>query len=121
MLPAKFLAGAIFGFAWAGLFVQYYLQHELLPQWEGRDITLIGTVDGLPSHFERGVGFTFAVERVLVQDSEMPVVPGRLSLAWYRQAAYAPSTPEEMAAANLPLIEAGSRWRVTVRLRRPPW
>ncbi|MFJ2990329.1 DNA internalization-related competence protein ComEC/Rec2 [Collimonas sp. NPDC087041] len=118
-LPLKFLVGAIFGFAWAGLFAQYYLRQELPTQWEGRDITLIGTVDGLPSHFERGVGFTFAVESVLEQDGEMPVVPERLSLAWYRPATQTSSAPGDMAEANLPLIEAGSRWRLTVRLKRP--
>jgi competence protein ComEC len=73
----------------------------------------------LPSHFEYGVGFTFAVECVLLQDSEIPVVFERLSFSWYRPAAYAPFRPEEMATANLPLIEVGSRWQVPVRLKRP--
>ncbi|WP_395824388.1 DUF4131 domain-containing protein [Collimonas sp.] len=70
-LSTKFIAGMLFGFAWAGLFAQYYLQQELPPEWEGRDITLIGVVDGLPSHFERGVSFTFAVERVLEQGGQI--------------------------------------------------
>ncbi|WP_335339740.1 DNA internalization-related competence protein ComEC/Rec2 [Collimonas arenae] len=118
-LSAKFLAGAIFGFAWAGLFAQYYLRQELPPQWEGRDITLIGTVDSLPSHFERGVGFTFAVEQVLARDGETPVVPERVSLAWYRPGTHTTAAPDDMDETNLSLLQAGSRWRLTVRLKRP--
>jgi len=52
-----------------------------------------------------------------VQDSEIPVVSECLSFTWYRPTAYAPFRPEEMATANLPLIEVGLRWQVPVRLK----
>jgi competence protein ComEC len=112
---ANLLAGALFGIAWAGLFAHYYLQHELAPEWEGRDITVIGTVDSLPAYFETGVRFTFAVEKVLDQDGESPVVPGRLALGWYQ------TTGQQLSAqtrAKTP-IQAGARWQLTVRLKRP--
>ncbi len=106
---ANLLAGALSGIAWAALFAQYYLQHELPPAWEGRDITVIGTVDSLPSYFESGARFTFAVEKVLDQDGVSPIVPKRLALAWY-----------QTAGQPLPVqVQPGARWQLTVRLKRP--
>ena len=102
------LAGALFGFAWAGLFAQYYLRHELPPAWEGRDIAVIGTVDSLPSYSESGVRFTFAVEKVLDQDGQPPPVPRRLALGWY-----------QAENGEQPRVQAGARWQLTVRLKRP--
>ncbi|MDB5765952.1 MAG: rec2 [Collimonas fungivorans] len=102
------LAGALFGFAWAGLFAHYYLRHELPPAWEGRDITVIGTIDSLPSYSESGVRFTFAVEKVLDQDGQPPPVPQRLALGWY-----------QADEGEQPRVQAGARWQLTVRLKRP--
>ncbi|MFC5475406.1 DNA internalization-related competence protein ComEC/Rec2 [Paraherbaspirillum soli] len=117
-MPALLLCGALFGFSWAALFAQHYLQQELPPAWEGRDVTVIGTVDSLPSHVEQGVRFTFAVEKVLPQDGVLPTIPSRLSLAWYRGFAQAgrPSSAAAMVPAG---IEPGARWQLTVRLKRP--
>ncbi|NVD73484.1 hypothetical protein HUX88_23515 [Duganella sp. BJB1802] len=39
---------------------------------EGRDFTLVGTIDNLPYSFDQGVRFSFAVGRVLVTNSENP-------------------------------------------------
>jgi len=108
---SNLLAGALFGIAWAALFAHYYLQHELPPAWEGRDITVIGTVDSLPAYFDAGVRFTFAVEKVLEQDGESPIVPRRLALGWYQNAGQ-----QLQAQAQ---IQAGARWQLTVRLKRP--
>ncbi|WP_371329091.1 ComEC/Rec2 family competence protein [Collimonas sp. OK607] len=103
------LAGALFGITWAALLAQYYLQHELPSAWEGRDISVIGTVDSLPSYFESGARFTFAVEKVLDQDGVSPIVPKRLALAWY-----------QTAGQPLPVqVQPGARWQLTVRLKRP--
>jgi competence protein ComEC len=105
---ANLLAGMLFGFAWAGLFAHYYLRHELPPAWEGRDITVIGTVDSLPSYSESGVRFTFAVEKALDQDGEAPLVPQRLALGWHQE-----KNGEEVR------LQAGARWQLSVRLKRP--
>ncbi|MEO6920704.1 MAG: DNA internalization-related competence protein ComEC/Rec2 [Collimonas sp.] len=108
---ASLLAGMLFGIVWAALFAHYYLRQELAPEWEGRNVTVIGTVDSLPSDFETGVRFTFAVEKVLEQDGESPVVPRRLALAWYRTG--------DQVQAPLSQLAAGARWQLTVRLKRP--
>lgn len=107
---ARLLCGMLAGFAWAGLFAQVYLARALPPQDEGRDIVLVGTIDSLPHHFERGVRFHFAVESV---DGETlpPHFPQRVALSWY--------TGFGAEAAPLPEVRPGERWRLTVRLRRP--
>lgn len=109
-------AGAVIGFSWAGLFASHYLSSELAKEWEGRDITLVGTIDSLPYYFEQGVRFDFAVERVLDADrqenEDMPVVPERLALSWYSA-----FRADEMQAVGK--IGPGERWQMTVRLRRP--
>jgi competence protein ComEC len=106
---ANMLAGALFGMAWAALFAQYYLRHELPEAWEGRDITVIGTIDSLPSHSESGARFVFAVEKVLDQDGVSPIVPKRLALFW-----------DQTAGQALPVqVQPGARWQLSVRLKRP--
>jgi competence protein ComEC len=73
----------LLGVVWASLCASRYLAHELPKEWEGRDITLIGTIDSLPGLAEQGVRFNFQVEQVMPLDGAMPVVPSRLALAWY--------------------------------------
>lgn len=107
--------GVALGFAWGALFAQHYLSQQLPAAWEGRDITLVGTVDGLPQRSEQGVRFTFAVEQVLPQNGVVAVIPSRLALAWYA------GFPSRMVPDdNLPrMLEPGERWQLTVRLQRP--
>lgn len=108
-LPAiLFLAG---GFFWAAAFAQWRLADALPREWEGRDIQLVGVVAELPQVSESGVRFAFDVEQVLTRDA---VVPERISLAWYKEGGR--STSDEAAA---PQINAGERWQLTARLKRP--
>ena len=102
----------LLGFLWAGALASYHLSQELPKEWEGRDITLIGTIDSLPIAFQQGVRFNFAVERVLAQDGMTPTVPGRLALSWY-------SAFNRDELQSVPQVQPGERWQLTVRLRRP--
>ncbi|HTH45669.1 MAG TPA: DUF4131 domain-containing protein, partial [Oxalicibacterium sp.] len=54
-VPLLALGGALAGFAWAALVAHHALSEELPAAWEGRDVTVIGTVDSLPDVFERGL------------------------------------------------------------------
>ncbi|HWW99379.1 DNA internalization-related competence protein ComEC/Rec2 [Collimonas sp.] len=110
-LAARLLAGFICGFVWAALFARHYLQQELAPEWEGRDVTVIGTIDSLPSYLDTGVRFNFAVEKVVQQGGEAPLIPCRLALAWYRNG--------DEAQAPQSHLTAGARWQLTVRLKQP--
>lgn len=108
-LPAiLFLVG---GFFWAAAFAQWRLADALPHEWEGRDIQLVGVVAELPQASESGVRFAFDVEQVLTRDA---VVPERISLAWYKEGGR--STSDE---AGAPQINAGERWQLTARLKRP--
>lgn len=111
-IPVLASCGAIAGFAWAGLFAQFYLAGELPKDWEGHDVTVVGTIDSLPYYFEQGVRFNFAVERIIDDANATPVVPSRLALSWYSA-----FRMEELQAVGK--VEPGERWQLTVRLRRP--
>ncbi len=108
-LAALFACGALAGFCWAGLYASLYLSQQLPREWEGRDITLVGTVDNLPYSFGRGVRFDFAVEQVLAPAAAAAVVPRHLALSWYA----------ESDAERSQSVRPGERWRLTVRLHRP--
>jgi competence protein ComEC len=105
-LAACWLAG---GFFWAAGLAQLRMADALPPEWEGRDIELIGVVSSLPQPYERSVRFEFDVEQVLTAGAH---VPSRIVLSWWGR------VPRDRAVA-LPDAHAGERWRFTVRLKRP--
>lgn len=111
-VPAYFASGLALGFAWAGLFAQNYLAQELPKEWEGRDLTLVGTIDSLPYYFQQGVRFNFAVERVAGHTDNIPDMPRRLALSWYSA-----FRMNELQAVGK--VQPGERWQLTVRLRKP--
>lgn len=104
------MAGLVSGFGYAGWRAESRLAEALPVAWEGEDIRLVGVVDDLPAASARGVRFAFAVERVLTPRA---VVPSRLSLSWYAQGR------DEDAEEEIPVVSAGERWTLTVRLKRP--
>lgn len=104
--------GGITGFIWAALFASQVLSEELPREWEGRDITVIGTVDSLPVRFEQGVRFNFLVERALDDGGPVAAIPSRLALSWYSGFL----RDDTQAVAD---VQPGERWQLTVRLRRP--
>jgi competence protein ComEC len=109
LLPA--LAGAFaIGFAYAAWRAELRLAAALPPAWEGEDISIVGVIDELPQSSERGVRFMFAVETVATPGA---AVPPRLSLAWYAE--WQTGGPVD----PLPVLCAGERWQLTVRLKRP--
>jgi len=114
---------AVCGFAWAAWLAQTRLADALSPEWEGRDIALVGVVASLPEQRERGVSFAFDVEQVLTPAAK---VPHRISLNLYRNNPFGSrdsstggSTSPAVKQAAIPQIHAGERWQLTVRLKRP--
>ena len=101
-------AGALCGFCWAALLAHVALAPQLARDDEGRDVTLVGTIDSLPYRFEQGVRFNFAVEQVV---GPSMTVPPRVVLAWYSGM----RDPALRAGA----VQPGERWQLTVRLQRP--
>jgi competence protein ComEC len=103
--------GIVAGSLWAALFAQRYLADELPRELEGREVTLIGTIDSLPYRFPQGVRFNFAVESAQVDGRATSLTPPKLALSWY---ASSRAEPEPVAE-----VQPGERWQLTVRLQRP--
>jgi competence protein ComEC len=102
-------AGALAGFAWAALLAHLALAQQLAKDDEGRDITLVGTVDSLPYRFEQGVRFNFRVEQVLAPAAA--AVPPLVALSWY--------AGFRGDVRQVGLVAPGERWQFTARLQRP--
>jgi competence protein ComEC len=101
-------AGLLLGYAWAALLAHQTLARELAPADEGRDLTVVGIVDSLPSRFDQGLRFNLLVERT---ETPGTTVPPRIALSWYADRRGESSLPSD--------IKPGERWRLTVRLQRP--
>jgi competence protein ComEC len=103
---AGLLPGLLLGYAWAALLAHLALAPRLAAADEGRDLQLIGIVDGLPARFEGGTRFNFRVEHALTAAATLPPL---VALSWYAGRDGAP----------LADVQPGQRWQLTVRLQRP--
>ncbi len=110
-LAALVVAAALLaGCGYAAWRAQVRMAEELPREWEGVDIEIVGVVADLPANSPQGTRFAFTVERVRTPGA---VVPSELSLAWF--------APVRPAATDdeVPVVHAGERWYLTVRLKRP--
>jgi competence protein ComEC len=111
-LPAALGAG----YLWAASLAQLRLDDRLAAGLEGKDLTIVGVVAGLPSVTEGVARFEFEPEA----GADGVRLPQRVRLAWYRSAQQQRRSGEdagEGAWAGAP--QPGERWRLTVRLKRP--
>ncbi|AZP14000.1 DNA internalization-related competence protein ComEC/Rec2 [Undibacterium parvum] len=107
------ILSAMLGFVWASLFATYYLSVQLPKEWEGRDITVIGVVSSLPHHFQQGLRFNFKIEQTLEDRTLAATLPKNIALAWY----FPPNSA--LSASEIGAPNAGERWQLTLRLKRP--
>ncbi len=94
------------GFLWAAALAAWRLAEALPPEWEQRDVEIVGVVADLPRSHEASTRFEFDVERVVAPEAP---VPGHIVLSWFR----------ERGEEAIPAVRAGERWRLMVRLKRP--
>jgi competence protein ComEC len=101
--------GALVGCGYAAWRAEARMAEALAIAHEGVDVALVGVVAGLPVARERGTRFLFHIERI---DTPGIGVPRRIALGWY---------PEFRQGVRIdpPAIEAGERWALTVRVKRP--
>lgn len=92
------LALFLFGLCWACVSAQWALDERLAPELDGQTLWLEGQVVGLPERREGVVRFQLADAQ-----ARRASLPGLLRLAWY----------------DGPVLRAGERWRLAVRLKRP--
>jgi competence protein ComEC len=96
----RLIGAFLIGIAWTCACAGWTLAQRLPPALEGAERVLEGRVLGLPQRDEEGQRFEFRIE------SGEPALQGRrVRVGWYGQAA--------------PAVEAGSRWRLALRLKRP--
>ena len=103
-------AALLTGCGYAAWRAQVRMAEELPREWEGVDVEIVGVVSDLPANSPQGARFAFTVERVRTPRA---VVPAALSLAWF--APLRPATTGD----EVPVVHAGERWYLTVRLKRP--
>ncbi|MCV2369157.1 DNA internalization-related competence protein ComEC/Rec2 [Roseateles oligotrophus] len=111
------LAVGLLAFVQAAWRSELRLSESLPAAWEGRDVLVLGRVDSLPIATQGMFGaagwrFEFEVEEAFAgatRQSPALRLPPRLALAWYAQG--------DDAAA--PLLRAGERWQLLLRLKRP--
>lgn len=101
---------AALGYYWAAAIAHNRMADALAPEWEGRDVQVVGVVASLPQKDARSVRFHFDVERVLTAGAR---IPQRVSIGWWGGAW------REAPGGALPDLRAGERWELTVRLRQP--
>ncbi|PNS07813.1 DNA internalization-related competence protein ComEC/Rec2 [Solilutibacter silvestris] len=106
-LPRRvWIATALLGFGWAGVIAGSALQARLPSELEGRELVVQGRVDNLPEEDSKSTRFQFVVDDDIAQQEELR--GKRIRLGWF-------AAPDQTP----PQIEAGSRWRLRVKLKRP--
>ncbi|RYF43544.1 MAG: DNA internalization-related competence protein ComEC/Rec2 [Comamonadaceae bacterium] len=99
------LGAAALAFSLCGLRAVHFMAQGLDPALEGRDIALVGVVAAMPQRNELGQRFRLDVESARADGQEV-VLPPKISLGWY-------------GGEDSPLLRAGERWQMTVRLKAP--
>jgi len=104
LLPFVFL---MLGCTWATLYASHWLATILPPQVEGKTITVVGRVLGLPQRKLNRLKFHFEIQRASVKGRDIKV-PARALLSYFAKS----SAPEWDP-------DPGSVWRLKVRLKNP--
>ena len=97
--PYRLLIWLTLGLAWSLAAVLIQDRARLPVEWQQTDLLVSGVIVGLPERTETGWRFTFKLD----QEQTHPNLPGRLRLNWRGERE----------------LNAGERWDLVVRLRRP--
>jgi competence protein ComEC len=120
------VAAAVLAMAQAGWRASWFDGRALGSSLEGRDIVVIGQVEGLPQPGSDALRFRLRVQQAWLEDRVVSL-PQRIALSWYAYrprvatvtAADEPDATEDQAARQPQALQAGERWRLTVRLKAP--
>ena len=124
-----FVAAALLGFGLTGWRASVFQSGALNPTFEGRDITVTGTVLAMPQIAEDAVRFRLGIDSADL-DGQPVKLPPRLLLGWYsgfggREAKASSAESSDVSELALDLqrqpqrLRAGERWQMTVRLKAP--
>jgi competence protein ComEC len=111
------VAALALGWGVTGLRASVFLQHALDPALEGRDLVVTGVVTDMPQRNEAGLRFRLRVESAALE-GQPTAVPPRIDVGWY--AGVYPTGSELAGLQRVPdVVQAGERWRMTLRLKAP--
>ncbi len=103
---------AAMGYASVGWRAVHYQQSALPANLQGIDLTVTGTVVGLPQRHADGWRFRFEVKQAVVQDSlQQMALPPLLQVGWYAN--------DSLGQQALPVIRSGQIWHLPLRLKQP--
>jgi competence protein ComEC len=102
------LAWCLLGTGVAASRHSWQAQHALAPVLEGRDLTVVGRVEGLPDAAPQAWRFDLRVDHALL-DGQPVTLPPRIRVSW----AFFQGVPTQAP------VLSGERWRLVVRLRAP--
>ena len=96
-----FLYALVFalGFSWALIYTYWVTAWSLSPELESKKILITGYIAAVPIHKSHRVSFEFQTEKISEEKKST-----RLKLSWY---------------GEYPKINAGDKWQLLVRLKRP--
>jgi competence protein ComEC len=100
---ARWLGCVLLGVGWAAWHGSMAMDARLPRAMEGRDLVVIGSVVDLPLARADASSFTFRVDQASLDGVVLPW-HGRITASWYDDA---------------PPLQACSRWRLSLRLKRP--
>ena len=110
-------AAAMAVFATSGLRASVYVEQALAPPLEGQDIRVTGVVAAMPQFSEAGTRLRIAVETAHLR-GEPVQLPALVDVTWY-SGAFRDTEDAQDAPRQAPVLNAGERWSMTVRLKVP--
>ncbi|WP_090452520.1 DNA internalization-related competence protein ComEC/Rec2 [Dyella sp. OK004] len=103
----RWLAWIALGAAWASWCGSTAMQARLPRDLEGRDFVVTGAISDLPQVRKDATRFVLTAEQVSL-DGRRVMLHGRLRVAWY-----------VTRGNTVPVMASCSRWRLSLRLKRP--
>lgn len=117
-LGVALLAGVLLGWGLTGARAVHFAADALDPNLQGVDIEVTGRIASLPQRSAQGERFDVVVEAAR-RSGDTVRLPPRLQLGWYAGASAEPPGSLWSLSQESPGLQAGDRWRFTVRLRSP--
>lgn len=114
-LGALLAASAMLMFAVCGLRASVFIAQALAPALEGQDIRVTGLVAAMPQVDALATRLRLEVESARWR-GESVRLPPLVEVSWYGGAF---GDRGERGAAPVPLVRAGERWQMTLRLKAP--
>ncbi|MDH5301545.1 MAG: DNA internalization-related competence protein ComEC/Rec2 [Gammaproteobacteria bacterium] len=103
----KLLAALVMGFLYANAYGLYMASQPFSSDWERQTLRITGAVASLPQVDEQGASFLFHVEQ-LQWHEHVYSWQGKVRLRW-----------RDDSRHERPVLRAGDRWQLSVRLQRP--